>query len=47
MGQNNIDFYREDGKIIRHEWAMGGETKKMVNSVPLAIVGYTRVNYDH
>lgn len=40
MSCNSIDFYREGAKIIRHSYAMGGETKKRVKTVPNEIVGY-------
>ena len=44
MAMNAIDFYMEDGKIIRHSWAMGGSSKKTVKSVPDAIEGYTKID---
>lgn len=43
MAMNAIDYYREDGRIIKHHWAMGGETKKEVNIVPTNINGYRRI----
>lgn len=43
MAMNAVDFYREDGKLIRHAWAMGGETKKEVNIVPASLPGYKKI----
>ncbi len=41
MVQSAIDFYRnEKGEIIKHCWAMGGETKTIVDCVPESIDGY-------
>lgn len=40
---NAIDYYINDkGEIIKHSWAMGGETKKVVDSVPESIAGYIK-----
>lgn len=47
MGQNAIDFYKdEDGNFIKHSWAMGGESKDIVKSVPVEIDGYIAVILD-
>jgi len=44
MGQNAIDFYLDDdGKIIKHSWAMGGSSKSVVSSVPKSIDGYIKL----
>ena len=43
MAMSAIDFYKEDNQIIKHEWAMGGETKTKVKSVPDNIHGYTKL----
>jgi len=43
MGMNAIDFYEDNGKIIKHEWAMGGSSKKEVKKVPDKIEGYTQL----
>ena len=43
LGMNAIDFYRENGNLIKHEWAMGGETKKRVDTVPNQIDGYIKL----
>jgi len=40
MGMSAIDFYKENGKIIKHHWAMGGEMKRVVKFVPIKIEGY-------
>jgi hypothetical protein len=45
MAMNATDFYRENGKIIKHDWAMGGETKKEVATVPTNINGYRRIAF--
>ena len=42
MGLSAIDFYEESCVIVRHEWSMGGESREVVDSVPVAIKGYTR-----
>ena len=41
MAMNAIDFYKEDGRIIKHRWANGGGDKKEVKEVPESIEGYT------
>jgi len=46
MGQDAIDYYYEDGKIIRHQWANGGETRKTVTKVPQSIKGYSDIIAD-
>ena len=34
MAQNAIDYYKdEDGKIVKHCWAMGGDDKTLVSIV--------------
>jgi hypothetical protein len=43
MALNAVDYYEENGKIIKHMWAMGGETKKEVDRVPVHIKGYRRL----
>lgn len=44
MGQNAIDFYLDErGKIIRHEWAMGGGIRTTVSTVPESINGYRKL----
>jgi len=44
MGQNAIDFYHDDeGKIIRHDWAMGGSIRTIVATVPKSINGYRKL----
>lgn len=42
LAMNAIDYYRENGKIIRHSWEMGGEDFSQVENVPENIEGYTR-----
>jgi len=44
MEMHAIDFYREGGKLIKHEWAMGGETKGTVKVVPDNIPGYDKLS---
>ena len=44
MSMNAIDYYKEGGKIIKHSWAMGGETKTEVDSVPESIEGYSKLD---
>jgi hypothetical protein len=46
LAMNAIDFYREDGVIIEHSWAMGGETKIITTSVPDIIEGFERVGIE-
>ena len=41
--QNAIDFYQTDKGILRHSWAMGGEDKVIVKSVPKSIKGYRKL----
>lgn len=43
MAMNAVDFYREGGKLIRHEWSMGGESKKEVHIVPTYLTEYKRI----
>ena len=43
MAQNAIDYYQTDKGILKHSWAMGGESKKIVESVPKSIDGYERL----
>lgn len=43
MAMNAIDYYKEEGKIIKHSWAMGGSDKKEVDRVPEFIPGYELV----
>ena len=43
MGMNAIDFYREDGEIVKHKWSMGGESFDKVNIVPTRIEGYKKI----
>ena len=44
MGQNAIDFYlNSKGQVIQHSWAMGGESKRVVKSVPMEIDGYIKL----
>lgn len=43
MAMNAIDYYKEEGKIIEHSWAMGGSSKKVVDSVPEEIKGYEKL----
>jgi hypothetical protein len=44
MSMNAIDYYIDDsGNIIKHAWAMGGETRTVVESVPDKIDGYERI----
>jgi hypothetical protein len=42
MAMNAIDYYMDNGEIIEHKWAMGGGSKKIVESVPDKIDGYER-----
>ena len=42
LAQNAIDFYEEDGKIIKHSWAMGGGDTVVVDTVPASIDGYIK-----
>ena len=46
MAMNAIDFYETVDGIIKHEWAMGGESKKIVNSVPEEIKGYEKISVE-
>jgi hypothetical protein len=43
MSMNAIDFYMENGEIIEHKWAMGGQSMDVVESVPDKIDGYERI----
>lgn len=44
MLQNAIDFFKDnEGNIICHEWAMGGETKTKVSTVPKSIDGFIAI----
>ena len=43
ISMNAIDYYSEGGVIIEHKWAMGGESKKEVKTVPENINGYTLI----
>jgi len=43
MGMSAKDFYRDGGKIIKHEWAMGGSIETVVDSVPDEIEGYCKL----
>ena len=41
MSMSAVDFYKDKkGRIICHSWAMGGESKKKVTTVPESIPGY-------
>lgn len=44
IAMNAIDYYKEKGAIVKHEWAMGGETKQKVDCVPTKIDGYKRID---
>lgn len=43
MAMNAIDFYEDNGKIIKHSWAMGGESRKEVSKIPAEIEGYRKL----
>jgi hypothetical protein len=44
MSMNAIDYYISgDGSIIEHKWAMGGESRRVVESVPDNIDGYEKI----
>ena len=43
MAMNAIDFYLENRNIIKHAWAMGGETKKQVYHVSNEINNFLKV----
>ena len=44
MAMNAIDFYRnEKGEIVQRDWAMGGQSEKIVNSVPDSIKDYRKI----
>lgn len=43
MAMNAIDYYHERGRIIKHSWAMGGESHQTVSSVPAKIEGYEKI----
>lgn len=43
MDSNFIDYSKDGNSIIKHEWAMGGETKSKVKSVPSSISGYRKL----
>jgi hypothetical protein len=45
MFTNAIDFYvNTDGVFIKHEWAMGGQSKSLVDQIPENISGYKRIS---
>jgi len=44
MATNAIDYYQIGDEIIKHEWGIGGETKRRVYSVPNEIEGYVRMD---
>lgn len=43
IAQNAIDYYQTDKGILKHSWAMGGESKNIVESMPESIEGYERL----
>jgi len=47
MGQNAIDFYQTDKGILKHSWAMGGEDKVIVDSVPESIEGFIKLGREY
>lgn len=44
MAMNAIDYYLDNGVIIKHIWSMGGETKTPVDYVPKKIDNFERIN---
>jgi hypothetical protein len=45
MFTNAIDFYANaDGTFVKHEWAMGGQSKSLVDKIPENISGYKRIS---
>tara|TARA_R110001632_G_scaffold188268_1_gene308705 strand:+ start:467 stop:673 length:207 start_codon:yes stop_codon:yes gene_type:complete len=41
MAMNAIDYYKdEQGRIVRHQWSMGGSMNDFVELVPDSIKGY-------
>lgn len=47
MAMNAVDFYTENGKIIKHQWAMGGESHEEVLAVPTYVDGYKKIALQH